>query len=234
MEGGTAPASATSKIQRFTAAMHMGYETERFCANGDHCKLYDLETGRPQRLSRDHKADICNRCSRAMVDDDLEFHQRTPSVIYEPVRHKDNPRKARFVVLKRNLVAQLIARRGAFWLAIKDVRSRWQLDPVPTQLPPDSEDILRPPQTPAQQPPRPLEFIPTSNRPKAYIVSPGDQEQYAAWPYDGGSWESELHNVLLCGVHERYLGAKSPPYTDNLCPSQRLLPWLRFAAACLL
>jgi len=116
--------------------MHMGSGSERYCVNGEHCKLYDQETGRPQRLSRDHKGDIRNRCTRAMVDEDLEFHQRTPSVIYEPVRHKANPRRARLEAAKRNLVAQLLARRGDFWEVIKYVRSRWQLDPVPTQLPP--------------------------------------------------------------------------------------------------
>jgi hypothetical protein len=155
-----APVSAPPQIQRPTAAMHMGSVPERYCARGEQCKLYVPETGRPQKLGRYHEGDMCNRCTRAMVDEDLEFHQRTPSVTYEPVRHKENPRRARLVVMKRNLVAQLLIRRGDFWEAIKNVRIRWQLDPVPTRLPPDSEDILYPPKTPAQQLPRPLAFVP--------------------------------------------------------------------------
>jgi hypothetical protein len=116
--------------------MDMGSVPERYCAKDEQCKLYVPETGRSQKLGRYHKGDICDRCRSAIADEDLESHQRTPSVIYEPIRHKDNPRKARLEVLKRNLVAQLIARRGDFWEGIKGVRVRWQLDPVPTQLPP--------------------------------------------------------------------------------------------------
>ena len=233
MKGGMAPASATSIVQR-PAATHMGSVSERYCARGDQCKLYDAGSGRSQKLGQYHESDICDQCRRAMADEDLEAYQSIPSVIYEPVRHKDNPRKARLVVLKRNFVAQLLARGGAFWELIKYVRSRWQLDPVPTQLPPDSEDILRPPHTPAQHPLRPLAFILPLNRPTAHVVIPGDQEQYTPWPYDRGSWESDLCALLLHSVPERYLGAKSPPYTGSPCPPQRLLPWLRFTAACVL
>lgn len=65
-------------------------------------------------------------------------------------------------------------------------------------------------------------------------MSPGDQEQYTAWPYDRGSWESDLCALLLRSVPERYLEAKSPPYTGSLFSRKRLSPWLRFAAACVL
>jgi hypothetical protein len=212
----------------------MGNVPERYCARGEQCKLYDTGSGRSQRLGRYHEGDICDRCSRAMADEDLEAHQSTPSVIYEPVRHNENPRRARLVVMKRNLVAQLIARRGDFWEDIKYIRRRWQLDPVPTQLPPDSEDILYPQQMPAQQPPRPSAFILPSNRVQVHIVNPGDQELYAARPYDRGTWESELYDVLLRSVPEKYLQAKPPPYTGGPCPPERLLPWLQFAAACVL
>ncbi len=214
--------------------MDMGSVPERYCAKDEQCKLYVPETGRSQKLGRYHEGDICDRCRRAMADEDLEACQSIPSVIYEPVRHKDNPRKARLVVLKRNLVAQLLARGGAFWELIKNVRSRWQLDPVPTRLPPDSEDILRPPHTPAQHPLRPLAFILPLNRPTAHVVIPGDQEQYTPWPYDRGSWESDLCALLLHSVPERYLQAKSPQYTGSLSSRKRLSPWLRFAAACVL
>jgi hypothetical protein len=234
MEGGTAPASATLKFQRPTAAMHMGFVSERYCARGDHCKLYDAVSGRSQKLGLYHEGQICDRCKMAMVDEDLEVLESTHSVSYEPVSHKENPRRARLVAAKRNLVAQLLARRGDFWEAVMHVRSRWQLDPAPTRLPPDSEGILRPPQTPAQQPPGPSAFILPSNRVQVYIVNPGDQQQYTARPYDRGTWESELYDVLLRSVPEMYLQAKPPPYTGGPCPPERLLPWLRFAAACVL
>jgi hypothetical protein len=134
--------------------------------------------------------------------------------------------------LKRNLVAQLLARRGDFWEAIKDVRVRWQLGPVPTQLPPDSEDILYPRETPARQLPRFPAFILPLNHPKANIVSPDNQNQRTAWLNLIGSWESDLCDLLLHTVPSPE--AKSPPYTGTLSPPKRLLPWLRFAAACAL
>jgi hypothetical protein len=137
LKGGTAPASETWTLQRPTAGMHMGSVPERYCARGEQCKLYDIESGRSQKLRRQQEGEICDPCSRALVDEDLDAHQRNPSVIYEPVSHEENPRKARLVVMKRNLVAQLLLRQGGFWEAIKNVRSRWQLDPVPTQLPPN-------------------------------------------------------------------------------------------------
>jgi hypothetical protein len=212
--------------------MDMGSVPERYCGRGEQCKLYVPETGRSQKLGRYHEGDLCDRCRRAMTDEDLEAHQSTPSVFYEPVRHQENPRKARLEVLKRNLVAQLLARRGDFWEAIKDVRVRWQLDPVPTQLPPDSEDILYPRQTPPRQLPRFPVFILPLNHPKANVVSPDNQNQRTAWLNQPRSWESDLCDLLLRTV--RSPEAKSPPYTGTLSPPKRLLPWLRFAAACAL
>jgi hypothetical protein len=78
--------------------MHMGSASERYCARGEECKLYNTRSGRSQKLGRYHEGDICDRCTRAMVDEDLEAHQSTPSVIYEPVRYKENPHKARLEV----------------------------------------------------------------------------------------------------------------------------------------
>jgi hypothetical protein len=203
--------------------MHVESGSERYCVNGEHCKHYDPQTGRSQKLGRYHEGDLCDRCRRAITDEDLEAHQSTPSVFYEPVRYKENPRKARLEVLKRNLVAQLLARRGDFWEAIKDVRVRWQLDPVPTQLPPHSGDVLYPRQTPPRQPPRSPVFILPLNHPKA---------QHTAWLNQTRSWESDICDLLLRTV--RSPEAKSPPYTGTLSPPKRLLPWLRFAAACAL
>lgn len=120
----------------------MGGESGRSCARGEQCKLYYAVSGRSQKLGRYHEGDICDRCKKAMVDEDLEVFEGIPSVSYEPVSHKENPRRARLVVAKRNLVAQLLARRGDFWEAIEGVSILWHLAPVPTQLPPDSEDIL--------------------------------------------------------------------------------------------
>jgi hypothetical protein len=214
--------------------MHMGYVSERYCARGDQCKHYDAGSGRSQKLGRYHKGDVCDRCKKAMVDEDLEVLERTPSVTYEPISHKENSRRARLVVMKRNLVAQLLVRRGDFWEAIRDVRSRWQLDPVPTQLPPDSEDVLYPRQTPTPRPPRSSTFILPLNRPKAYVVSPGDHERYTPRLYQRGSWESELCDLLLHSVPGRYLEAKPPPYTGRVAAWKPPSAWLRFAAACVL
>jgi hypothetical protein len=40
----------------------MGSLTERYCARGDRCKLYDPETRRPQKLGRYHEGDLCRQC----------------------------------------------------------------------------------------------------------------------------------------------------------------------------
>ncbi len=53
--------------------------------------------------------------------------------------------------LKRDLVAQLFARDGAFWEAVRKLRSEWRIEPV-RRLPPRNydlfhpEDLCRPPQ----------------------------------------------------------------------------------------
>jgi hypothetical protein len=66
-------------------------------------------------------------------------------------------------------------------------------------------------------------FILPLNHPKA---------QHTAWLNQTRSWESDLCDLLLRTV--RSPEAKSPPYTGTLSPPKRLLPWLRFAAACAL
>jgi hypothetical protein len=138
--------------------------------------------------------------------------------------------------MKRNLVAQLLLRQGGFWEAIKNVRSRWQLDPVPTQLPPESEDILHSPwQTaPAQQPLSFSAVILPLDRQITFVVSSGNQALHTDWLNPSKGWESELCGLLLCAVPKRCLGAKFPPYAGGPSSRQRLLPWLRFASACVL
>lgn len=69
---------------------------------------------------------------------DFKASQSLPSIEYEPVDYEKNPLRGRLRVLKRDLVAEMLAQRGSWWDAIREVRDHWRLDPVPTQLPPDS------------------------------------------------------------------------------------------------
>ena len=88
----------------------------------------------------------------------FEAYQHARPLKYERVKD-ENPLKRRLRILKRNLVAGMLAKRGGYWEAITEVRNRWHLDPVPTQLPPASEDILYPQSVPTQRPPRPTQYI---------------------------------------------------------------------------
>ncbi len=214
----------------------MGSVSERYCARGEQCRLYNPKTGRPQRLSRYYKSDvhICDQCAQADSDADFEAHQRLTTVEYEPVKDEKNPLRARLVLTKRNLVAQMLARRGGYWNAICDVRARWGLDPVPTRLPPESGDILYPTTIPAQRPPRPMELILPPDRPNEHQGEPGNPERYEAWLNERSRWVSDLGDVLRACLPEKYLGEETPPYVDWPPAKERWLPWYRFAAACVL
>lgn len=206
---------------------------ERFCARGERCKLYDPEKGRPQKLGPSHKADICDKCRRAEADADLDAHQCGLSIDLKKVRFGENSLKARIVTLKRNLVARMIAKRGPYWEAIREVRARWRLEPVSTQLPPESDDILHPPGLPAREPPRPEEYILPPDIPNPYTGEPGKLEEYESWSYDKKRWLSDLDDVLLRFVPERYL-EEGRPYAGWPPSQERWLPWYRFVAGCVL
>ena len=213
--------------------MHEVSASERYCARGERCKLYDPEAGKPQKLGRYHEDDVCDQCRKAQSDAAFEAYQHAPLVKYKRVK-EENPLKRRLRILKRNLVASMIAQRGGYWEAIAEVRNRWHLDPAPTQLPPASEDILYPPSVPSQRPPRSMEYILRPDIPNTYMGEPGDLEEYEDWVNLRANWLMDLGDVLRRGVPERYLDEEAPPYMGWPPPQERWLPWYRFAAACVL
>lgn len=206
---------------------------ERYCARGDRCKLYDPETGKPQKLGRYHEDDVCDRCRKAEADPALEAYRHAAPVKYEHVK-EENPLKRRLRILKRNLVAQMVARRGRYWEAISEVRNRWQLDPVPTRLPPAVGDMLYPPSVPSQRPPRPMEYILPPDIPNPSMEEPGDLKGYESWLSLRANWVDDLEDVLRRGVPGRYLEEEILPYMGWPSPQNRWVAWYRFAAACVL
>ena len=206
---------------------------ERYCARGERCKLYDPKVGKPQKLGIYHEDAVCDQCKRAESNAAFEAYRHATPLKYERVK-EENPLKRRLRILKRNLVARMIAKRGGYWEAITEMRNRWHLDPVPTQLPPASEDILYPQSVPTQRPPRPSEYILPPDIPNPYMGEPGGLEEYENWLNLRADWLFDLGNVLRCGVPERYVDEEAPPYMGWAPPQERWLPWYRFAAACVL
>jgi len=202
------------------------------------------------KLPSSSKSEICDRCRKADADADFEAHQRGLSFTYEFLRYDGNP-KAHFELLKRNFVAQKLASQGRLPEAIREIRTRWGINPL-AQLP-QSEDIPYPPG---------VEELIGSKEPYAayadlkerlrggrhyiallrgdlrnlhYISPPGDPEElHTIYSNLKTGWHTDLHWVLLCGgVPEKYL-EKPPPYVGNPPISTQLLPWYRFAAGCVL
>nr|MDP9481373.1 hypothetical protein [Actinomycetota bacterium] len=181
-----------------------------------------------------NKNDVCDRCRRAEGEAELEARRGARAVRYWPVKYPKNPLKARITSLKRGLVAQMITRRGPFWDAIEEVRARWGLDPVPTQLPPDSDDLLYPPSVPTRRPPRPKEYIYPPDVPNPHMGEPGDLEQYEEWLRLRTEWDFDLGDVFRRGVPSRYVGEDSSSYRGWPAHEGRSLAWYRFTAACVL
>jgi hypothetical protein len=207
---------------------------ERYCSRGERCKLYDPETAKPQKLGIYHEDEVCDQCRKSESEAAFETYRHARPLKYEHVKEKKNPLKRRLRILKRNLVARMLAKRGGYWEAITEVRNRWHLDPVPTQLPPASEDILYPPSVLPQRPPRPMQYILPPDTPNPYIGEPGGLEEYENWLNLRADWLFDLGNVLRCGVPERYIDEEALPYMGWPPPQERWLHWYRFAAACVL
>jgi hypothetical protein len=150
---------------------------------------------------------------------------------------------ARLKLLKDGLVLQLVARRGEFWDGVEKIRSYWQIDNPPAQLPRESKDILLPPSLDEPGDLSELRMM-WSTHPLLRPLASGwrrHPNKLKTWRSDWGTaylnlkdrWQSDLFYVLQCGVPEKYLKER-PPYVGNPPLSQQLLPWYRFAAACVL
>ena len=111
------------------------------------------------------------------------------------------------------MVEQLVIRRGSSYEAIIEIRARWGLEHVPAQLPPESEDVLLPPNI---------------------GESSSSEEQHESWLKAKARWMEDLHYMLRRSVPEKYVNSKFTLYPAGPRDPERWLPWYRFAAACVL
>jgi len=112
--------------------------------------------------------------------------------------------------LKRELVAQLYTQGGAFWEAVREVRSRRGIVATPKHPSEFDEHLLFPQDTP-NWPGEPGE--------------PGyTEEKLEKWDAFYQEWQRDLNTIIRSVVQERYF---DPTKKDPL-------PWQRFAAACVL
>ncbi len=140
--------------------------------------------------------------------------------------------------LKRNLVAEMRGAPGRFREAVEEVRAYWRIDDPPVRLPPESEDILLPPELGKPGDLSALRVV-WSNHPLLHPVSLGSRRRQGdvkTWPTSQREiyrnlkrrWELDLRNALRRGgVPEEYL-------EDRAHISEDELPLYRFAAACVL
>ncbi len=138
---------------------------------------------------------------------------------------------------------QLVARRGEFWEETEKIRTYWQIDHPPAQLPPESEDVLLPPLLDGQRDLSELHAM-WSTHPLLRPLASGwrrPPKKLKTWRSDRDTaclnlkdrWYSDLLHILQYGVPEKYLEDR-PPHAGNPPLSRWLLPWYRFAAACVL
>ncbi len=139
---------------------------------------------------------------------------------------------------RENLVVEHYRRRGEFREAVEEVRTYWQIDDPPAQLPPESDDILLPP---CLDKPKDLSGLHAvwANHPYLPPLMGGprdDPASYVVWPAEWSTayrnlerrWELDLSYALRNGnVPEKYLEDKVPI-------TEGQLPWYRFAAGCVL
>jgi hypothetical protein len=193
--------------------------------------LYDSQTDRAQRLDSLNPDKICRRCKKGEQDADFDASQ-TPAAAKSSIRKEEGKkREARLELLKLGLVTQMLGLPGNFRETVKKVRSYWQIGDPPAERLPEPEEVLLPP----------------------VLSNPSNlSDLHAAWSHhpdlppgpftDKDSvvsnltrqWWNDLGFALrLGGVPERYLEQPSP-HAGFPATSTRMLPWLRFAAACVL
>ncbi len=145
--------------------------------------------------------------------------------------------------LKDDLVVELYLGRGTYWEAVEKARKEWLINDPPVQLPPESEDILLPPCLGGARDLSELHAV-WAHHPDLPPLMGGprdDPASYTVWVSNWDiaysnlkrHWELDLKLVLNAGVPEKYL-KESPPRIGSPPLSEALVPWYRFAAACVL
>ena len=215
----------------------------RFCANGARCVGFDPHTDKPTKLSRYTRGNVCNPCQEAESHEDFESARRLPTVTYWTIQSGDYPLKAQLAILKRNLVAQMLGAPGSFREAVHEVRNRWRIYDPPARLPPPSEEGQYPGPTGLDEKTVLHElYVMWSHHPHLPPITWGTRSpsgeigHVTTWPTDRRTayanlarrWELDLgHALFLGGAPEEHLYVNAPLRRVRL-------PWLRFAAACVL
>ncbi len=220
----------------------MGSLSKRRCARGEQCTKYAL-LGEPHPVRSTSESQICEPCQRAEGDADFETHQRrlnTYPHLQELKAFKDNPEKKRLLALKREFVAQMLGKPGAFRERVEEIRGYWQIDDPPVQIPRKSEDILLlPPNIKESEDLSSLHAAaahhPRLSPPGAILPRPDCLDSVRSNLIL--QWEVDLRSILLDGgVSEGYLTeCRGTPIEHPLGGRpipQEHLPWYRFAAAC--
>lgn len=186
----------------------MSLAEARYCARGRACRGRDPQTDRPQRLSRYRKQNICNACQDAEADADFEAFQRGLSVDYKRVTVAQGSRRAAgLMLLKEELVAQMLERRGPFYEAVLVVRGDWNIS-VTRDLP----DVASSPM----------------------ILYPQDLDRDEDETNAKRRWTNDLYGALLHAVPEECMGEEAPPFIGHPPIPARWAPWIAFASACAL
>ncbi len=208
------------------------------CERGDRCVRYDPKTGKAEKLSIYNRDNVCNHCQKADRDEEFHAHQRGFAGKYEYLRYKGNPHKARLMALKRRCVAQMLGKPGDFREAVEEVRARWRVD-APAELPPDAEGILYPPG---------LRYVQFHAKDREILYPPCGEDPRAeceagctACVNRRRLWQNDLMWILLHGVSDKHLkswvpsvDASGDAHADYPPVPRQLIPWYKFAAACVL
>jgi hypothetical protein len=209
----------------------MSVAKPRYCAKGKKCVQASSLGGKPVKLAARSTDDLCGPCRERVRDAEIEA-EANRTIKQVRVRSKGSPREARLKLLKQELVAQLFGKRGDFGEAVKKVRLYWWIDHLPMQrLPGPNEDILRPPilSTPTH-----LANLYAGWSHHPHLPPGPPTHELSVVRNLERQWQNDLLHALLCGgVPETYLDGPSP-HAGYPPTSTRRLPWLQFAAACVL
>ena len=120
---------------------------------------------------------------------------------------------------KRSLVAQLFARNGAFWEAVRKLRSEWRIEAVRRLPPPNpdlfhSEDLCRAPQEWGER----EDWVGSLEEYRLRWKPFGDEDDLDKYQ----EWERDLEAAVVAAIPQRFVALDI--YQD----------WPRFVAACAL
>jgi hypothetical protein len=140
-------------------------------------------------------------------------------------------REGRLAQVKLELVTEMLAKSGRFHEAVTALRADWRIDEPPVERVPESERLL----PPVLDPPSDQSDVRAAWSHHPHLgLGPAPDEHTVVVRNLERQWQNDLlHALLRGGVPGEYLEGK-PPYAGVPPTSTRLLPWLQFAAACVL